>query len=89
MLGVSIAGGVLFGTLAVVLGVRARRQPGGSAGTAVSGIVLGVLGLLIAAGTWLYIRDDVAEYQGCRKESLSIAQDEQCLRQLRQDLGAE
>ena len=86
LIGVSIIGGAVFGTVAVVLGVAGRaqaRSQGRRPGAAVAGIVLGVLGLLVAGGTWLYVRDDIEEYQGCRRESVSLAQDRACERALR------
>lgn len=89
MLGVSIVGGVVLGALAVSLGVRGlsrARTQGGSAGAAVAGIVLGALGLALAGATYLYVRDDLAEYQGCRKESVSLAQDRVCKEQLKHDI---
>ncbi len=90
--GVSIVGGALLGPVAVALGARgrARARSGpagpGPAGTAVAGIVLGVLGMLAAAGAYLYVRPALEEYQGCRRESVSVAQDKACERELRDTL---
>ncbi|MDP9497692.1 MAG: DUF4190 domain-containing protein, partial [Actinomycetota bacterium] len=70
--GVTVIGGVLFGTAAVALGLRGRARAaalGGSADTAVAGLVLGVLGLALAAAVWVWVEDELAEFQGCRKES--------------------
>lgn len=89
VLGVTIVGGVLLGTFAIALGVRGRaraRAKGGGAGTATAGVVLGALGLAAAGATYLYVRDDLADYQGCRKESVSIAQDKACERQLQRSI---
>jgi len=84
LLGVTIVGGVVLGGPAVALGAQGRaraRQLGGGAGTAVAGIVLGMLGLALAGLTWLYIQDDYADYQGCRRASVSLAQDAECMRE--------
>ena len=89
VLGVSIVGGVVLGPLAISLGVRGRaaaRRRSGSAGLAVAGIVLGVLGLVVAAGTYTYVRDDLRGYQGCRRASVSPAQDRACEQQLRNSI---
>ncbi len=91
VLGVTIVGGVLLGTLAVMLGARARARAragahGGGAGTALAGIVLGTLGLAVAGGMWLYVQDDLADYQGCKKASVSFAQDRECEQQLRRGI---
>ena len=86
--GLTIVGGVLFGVPAVLLGLRARAAAhGGAAGTGIAGAVLGVLGLLTAAGVYLYIQDDLAEYEGCRKESVSLAQDQVCEDALRRSIS--
>ena len=89
LLGVTIIGGVLLGAFAISLGVRGlarRRASGGRAGTAVAGMLLGVLGLVIAGGTWLYVRDDVRDYNQCRRGSISPAQDAACKEQLRRGI---
>jgi len=89
LLGVTIIGGVLLGAFAISLGVRGlarRRATGGRAGTAVAGMLLGVLGLVIAGGTWLYVRDDVRDYNQCRRGSISPAQDAACKEQLRRGI---
>jgi len=88
LLGVTIIGGVLLGAFAISLGVRGlarRRATGGRAGTAVAGMLLGVLGLVIAGGTWLYA-GDVRDYNQCRRGSISPAQDAACKEQLRRGI---
>ena len=88
--GLTVLGGVLFGGPAVALGLRARaraRAAGAPAGTAVAGIVLGLLGLLLALAAYLYVQDDLEEYQGCLKESISFAQDRVCEDALRRSLS--
>lgn len=89
--GVTIVGGLLFGVPAILVGISSRRAGRAQqrrTGKAVAGIVLGALGLAIAGGIWLYIRDDVQRYQDCRKESVSIRQDQQCTRDLEHGLNA-
>ena len=84
LLGVSIVGGVVLGAPAIALGSQGRaraRLSGGSAGLAVAGMVLGALGIVLAGLTWLYIQDDYADYQGCRRASVSLAQDAECMRE--------
>lgn len=88
--GLTILGGVLFGGPAVALGLRGRaraRTLGGPSGTAVAGAVLGLLGLLTALGAYLYIKDELEEFEGCRKESASLAQDRACEDALRRSLS--
>lgn len=87
--GITVLGGLLFGVPAVLAGLRARRSGRSDhrrTGRAVAGIVLGILGLTIACGVWTYVRDDVARFQDCRKASVSVAQDEQCQRDLERSL---
>ncbi len=87
LLGVTIVGGAVLGALAIALGLHARNRAAGSGRTVgrtgVAGLVLGVLALLAAGGTWLWLHDDLADYQGCRRESVSLAQDRACEQQLK------
>lgn len=88
--GITIVGGVVLGGAAVTLGLlgRARaRELGHSGALPVAGIVLGAVGLLVALGAYLYVRDEVSSYQDCRKESVSRAMDERCRADLERDLG--
>lgn len=88
-LGVTLVGGVLFGGPAVVLGLQGRaraRARGGPSGTAVAGALLGLLGLLLALGTYLLVRDDIERYERCRRASVSLAQDRACEDALRGSL---
>lgn len=88
-LGVTLVGGVLFGGPAVVLGLQGRaraRARGGPSGTAVAGALLGLLGLLLALGTYLLVRDDIEQYERCRRASVSLAQDRACEDALRGSL---
>ena len=87
--GVTMLGGLLFGGPAVALGLRGRaraRAVGGPASSAVAGTVLGALGLLVALGACLLVRDELEEYRGCLKESFSVAQDRACEDALRRSL---
>ncbi len=89
VLGVTVVGGVLLGTLSITLGVRAQhraRAAGTRSGTATAGIVLGAFGMAVAGATYLWIRGPLEEYQGCRKESVSIAQDQACEREFRRSV---
>ncbi len=88
--GVSIIGGLVFGVPAVIVGLVSRqgaKQTARPAGKAMAGIVLGAIGLAVAGGLWLYVRDDVARYQDCAKASVSIKQDQQCKRDLQRGLS--
>lgn len=87
--GPTILGGVMFGGPAVALGLRGRARAlaaGGPAGTSVAGAVLGLLGLLLALGTYLYVADDLEEYEGCQRASVSLAQDQACEDALRRSI---
>lgn len=89
VLGVSIVGGVMLGTLAVALGVRAQagaRSRGTRSTTAVVAVVLGGLGIAVAAGTYAYVRGDLTDYRSCRRASVSIAQDRACEQELRRGI---
>jgi len=89
LLGVTIVGGLVLGAAAIAFGTSGRaraRLTGGSAGLAVAGVVLGVLGMVLAGLTWLYVQDDYAEYQACRRASVSFAQDAECMRELERAL---
>ena len=86
VLGVTMVGGVLLGALAVLLGTRGRQRArlrGGRSGTATAGVVLGLLGVVVAAATYAYVRDDLSEFRDCRRASVSLAQDRACEQQLR------
>ncbi len=86
LLGVTIVGGVVLGGLAIGLGMRSRaaaRAGGGRSGTAVVGIVLGALGLLVAGATYLYLRAPLEGYRACLRGSVSFADDRACKEQLR------
>ncbi len=86
VLGVSIVGGVVLGGLAIGLGMRAQamaRADGSRSGTAVAGIVLGVLGFLAAGATYLYVRAPLADYRACLRGSVSFADDRACKEELR------
>lgn len=88
-LGVTLVGGVVFGGPAVVLGLQGRaraRARGGPSGTAVAGALLGLLGLLLALGTYLVVRDDIERYERCHRASVSLAQDRACEDALRGSL---
>lgn len=88
--GWAIITGVVLGPTAIALGLssRARARAAGAriGGPAVAGIVLGVIGLLIAGGTYLYVRPAQQRYEDCRKDSVSAAQDRACEQQRRDEL---
>lgn len=78
---VSILGGVVLGAWALLLGARGRslaRLRGTSTATATAGIVLGALGMAAAGAVYLWVRDDLRDYQACRLGSVSLAQDRAC-----------
>lgn len=86
VLGVSIVGGVLLGGLAIGLGLRAQaraRLAGGRSGQATAGVLLGVLGFLVAGATYLYVRAPLADYRACLRASTSFADDRACKDELR------
>lgn len=88
----TIVGGLLLGLPAVALGLRGRaraRTAGSSSGTAVAGAVLGLLGLLVSSGLVVLLSDEVADYRGCRKESVSIVQDQACQAELERAVQAQ
>jgi hypothetical protein len=74
----TIIGGILFGLIAVVLGIvasrRARRGEAGGRGMAITGIVLGLLGLVLSVVIVVVIgafwnSDSVQNYRECLEEA--------------------
>lgn len=87
LLGLTVLGGLVLGTAALVLAARGRaRAAGAPAGTALAGGLLGLVGIAIAVGTYTWLQPHLEEYQGCRKESVSLAQDRACEQRLRDSL---
>jgi hypothetical protein len=86
----TVVGGLLLGTIAVALGARslarARRASQPRPGLAVAGLVLGLLGALLSAGLVALLSDELSEYRGCMKESLSVAADQACRDALERDI---
>ena len=93
----TVIGGILLGTVAVVLGIvalsRIKRGLGAGRGMAITGIVTGILGTvlaiaLIAVGVSLLNSDAGQRLQECRRDAgnddAAVAQ---CQRQYEDDLG--
>jgi hypothetical protein len=59
VLSVTIIGGIIFGLLALIFGLlgraRAKRGEATNRGLSVAGVVLGIIGLLIAIGLVVYV----------------------------------
>lgn len=92
----SIVGGILFGLLAIVLGVigrgRAKRGEANNGGLALAGIILGALGLLISIGVIilgvsLFGSDTIQDLKNCVERATTEADRQQCQRDLQTDLG--
>lgn len=90
VLGLTIIGGLVLGSVAMALGLvgRARARTVGRGGAlAVAGVVLGALGVVLALAAYLYVRDEVARFQDCGRASVSIVEDERCRAELERELG--
>ncbi len=92
----TVVGGILFGLLAIVLGVigrgRAKRGEANNGGLALAGIILGALGLLISIGiiaglASLLGSDTVQDLQDCIEQAATDAEVQQCQTDLQEDLG--
>jgi hypothetical protein len=93
----TVIGGVLLGLLAIIFGViamrRANRGLAAGRGRAIAGIVLGVLGIvvagaLIAAGVSLLNSDEGKNLKSCLKDAGSNqSQIQQCQDQFRDQVG--
>lgn len=92
----TVVGGILFGLLAIVLGVigrgRAKRGEANNGGLALAGVILGALGLLIsvgliALGASLLNSDTVQNLQDCIEQAATDAEVQQCQTDLQEDLG--
>ena len=92
----TVVGGILFGLLAIVLGVigrgRAKRGEANNGGLALAGIILGALGLLIsigliALGASLLNSDSVQNLQDCLEQAATEAEVQQCRTDLEENLG--
>jgi hypothetical protein len=94
---VTIVGGIVLGLAAIVLGAlgrgRARRGEASNGGTATAGIVLGVLGavlavVLLAAGVALFQSDQGQELVDCLERAGSdTAAQQACQREFTEQLG--
>lgn len=92
----TVVGGIVFGLLAIVLGVigrgRAKRGEANNGGLALAGIILGALGLLISIGIIAGIAsllgsDTVQDLQDCIDRAATDAEVQQCQTDLQEDLG--
>lgn len=92
----TVVGGILFGLLAIVLGIigrgRAKRGEANNGGLALAGIILGALGLLIsigiiALGVSLFSSDTVQDLKDCVERATTDAEIQQCQIDLQTDLG--
>jgi heme/copper-type cytochrome/quinol oxidase subunit 2 len=93
----TVAGGLVLGVAAIVLGVlwrgRVRRREADNGGMAVAGIVLGALGVLaavavIAAGVALFSSDSGRSLVDCLQDAETQADVEECQREFESDLGS-
>lgn len=89
----TLVGGVLFGLLAIVLGLvgrgRAKRGEATNGGMALAGVILGVLGLLIVAGLFAvgasFLNSDSGQkLQDCLE---SAGQDQAAVQQCQRDFA--
>lgn len=92
----TVVGGIVFGLLAIILGVigrgRAKRGEANNGGLALAGVILGALGLLIsvgliALGASLLNSDSVQNLQECLEQATTDAEAQQCQRDLQENLG--
>ena len=90
LFGVTIIGGLVLGSAAMALGLIGRtraRTVGRGRGLAITGVVLGALGVVLALAAYLYVRDEVERFQDCGRASVSIVEDERCRAELERELG--
>lgn len=87
---ITVFGGILFGLLAIVFGFlgrgRVSRREANNGGMAITGIVLGALGLigsiaLIAFGVSILNSDSGRELQDCLRDATTAEQQAQCERE--------
>ncbi|MGH3607095.1 MAG: DUF4190 domain-containing protein, partial [Pseudonocardiaceae bacterium] len=89
----TVLGGIVFGILALIFGLlgrgRAKRGEATNGGLSLAGVVLGIIGLLIAIGLILLINSPAGrEYQQCLEQSAGDpATVQQCATQFGGQLG--
>lgn len=92
----TVIGGILFGLLAIILGIvgrgRAKRGEANNGGMALAGVILGALGLLIsvaliAIGASLLSSDTVQNLQECLEQAATDADAQECQRDFQEDFS--
>ena len=76
--------GLLFGIVAVILGVvgrgKVRRGEAGNSAAATAGLVLGILGVIAGLAVVIFLGSIVDKVKDCTDPGLSDAEVEQCIR---------
>jgi hypothetical protein len=95
---ITVFGGVLLGLLAIIFGIiglrRANRGLALGRGRAIAGIILGLLGILVAAaviaiGVSIFNSDEVKNLRDCLENAGSDqTQVQQCQDQFRDEVGS-
>ncbi len=91
----TVIGGILFGLLAIIVGFvargRVKRREATNGGMAITGIVLGLVSVLVAAlaayavGTYIFGREDVQTLRQCLEEAGNDrAAQQECQRDLQE-----
>jgi hypothetical protein len=86
-------GGMLAGLLAVIFGLvgrgRSRRREATNGGMALTGVILGVIGLLLGVLFLVFYvkhKDDIRNYSDCMSRAQTTAQRDACTRQFRDSI---
>jgi amino acid transporter len=94
----TVVGGVVLGVLAIIFGAvgrsRAKRGEATNGGSAIAGLVLGVVSLIVAVvmvaagATWFsHHKTQIQKLQACDKSATTQAQRESCSRQFQNSVN--
>ncbi|HEX3908505.1 MAG TPA: DUF4190 domain-containing protein [Mycobacteriales bacterium] len=94
----TVVGGIVLGLLAIILGAvgrgRAKRGEATNGGSAVAGLILGVVSIIIAVvlvavgGTWLaHHKTQLQKLQACDKSATTQAERNSCNQQFQKSVN--